>query len=444
MTVVEKFEAHPGRAVSSQNRGRRLVAVIFVAAFAIRVGLIFYLDTWHIQAAGDHWSFGFESGRIARSLAEGKGFASPFQEPTGPTAWLAPGYPWLLSLVFRVFGVFTPASAMAALFINAILSSLTCLAIYHAGRKFSGETAGLIGAALFALSPAAVWHTINTVWDATVSALLISLLIYFLARLHSNHGLKLGLAIGFIGGLLVLFNPACLSIYLAGIAYSLMGHMANRSLTRVLAVLVIVPLLIAIPWVVRNRIVLDVWNIKSNFGTELRIGNNPLAESSPAAAVMDLHPAVAEFGFYCKLGEAGYVAWCRQQAISFIRSHPGVFLRLAARRVLIFWTGAEDNDWAGNMKTAGKLSAAKRLIMAVWTVLALLGLLAVRRSAHQTLFLLILALYPVPYYLTHCTNRYRMSLEPVLAILAAQALIWMWRRYRSRFPCRADTARTSA
>src|SRR6266568_3607649 len=80
-------------APATRDRRRQKLFAILLAALVIRIVLVFYFDTWHVSPEGDHWSFGFETGRVARSLAEGRGFESPFQEPTGPTAWLAPGYP---------------------------------------------------------------------------------------------------------------------------------------------------------------------------------------------------------------------------------------------------------------------------------------------------------------------------------------------------------------
>ena len=41
---------------------------------------------------------------VAASLAAGHGFSSPYWIPTGPTALVPPVYPFLLTLVFRVFG----------------------------------------------------------------------------------------------------------------------------------------------------------------------------------------------------------------------------------------------------------------------------------------------------------------------------------------------------
>jgi hypothetical protein len=63
----------------------------------------------------DHWRFAGETGRIARSIAEGDGFSSPLHANTGPTAWMTPLHPLLLAGIFKILGIYTQASAIAML-----------------------------------------------------------------------------------------------------------------------------------------------------------------------------------------------------------------------------------------------------------------------------------------------------------------------------------------
>ena len=44
--------------------------------------------------------FGWEVGWVARALASGHGFSSPYFPPSGPTAMVSPLYTFLLSLGF--------------------------------------------------------------------------------------------------------------------------------------------------------------------------------------------------------------------------------------------------------------------------------------------------------------------------------------------------------
>src|SRR6202451_340205 len=61
-----------------------------------------------------------EAGNIAFSLAKGHGFSSPWWQETGPTAWLTPVYPWIVTIVYRVFGIHTPRAFYAAVALNIL------------------------------------------------------------------------------------------------------------------------------------------------------------------------------------------------------------------------------------------------------------------------------------------------------------------------------------
>ena len=81
--------------------------MIFWVAFAVRVASILIGRTYRLPVLMDHFSYGWEVGRIARSLAQGQGYANPFNGPSGPTAWMSPLYPLLVAAgVQVVWGVY--------------------------------------------------------------------------------------------------------------------------------------------------------------------------------------------------------------------------------------------------------------------------------------------------------------------------------------------------
>src|ERR1700746_1646101 len=99
------------------------VWVIATAAFATRVAF-----AWDQQRKIPHQAlaivpFDQETGNIALALSQGNGFANLFRKPTGPTAWLAPVYPVLLFVVFRVFGPMTVAGFFVAVLLNVLFSA---------------------------------------------------------------------------------------------------------------------------------------------------------------------------------------------------------------------------------------------------------------------------------------------------------------------------------
>jgi hypothetical protein len=66
-----------------------------------------------------------ETGAIAASLAAGRGFASPY-DASQPSAGLAPAYPYMVSVVFRMFGVHSRASTWVLIAFNTLCAAFTC------------------------------------------------------------------------------------------------------------------------------------------------------------------------------------------------------------------------------------------------------------------------------------------------------------------------------
>lgn len=85
-------------------------------ALAVRLIVIpFLYHEWMDPFVLEHWAFG----RVARSIALGHGFGSPFAD-TGPSALLPPVYCYVLAGIFKIFGIYTRASIVAALALNSL------------------------------------------------------------------------------------------------------------------------------------------------------------------------------------------------------------------------------------------------------------------------------------------------------------------------------------
>src|SRR5215471_13930587 len=102
-----------------------------IVALVLRLAVLTIGHTYRFNPVSDSFGFGWESGRIARSIAAGDGFSSPFRGPTGPTAWVAPMYPYLIAGVFKLFGIYTRSSAWFLLALNSVFSALTCWSMYR-------------------------------------------------------------------------------------------------------------------------------------------------------------------------------------------------------------------------------------------------------------------------------------------------------------------------
>src|SRR5262249_25949460 len=101
--------------IPAKEQPRPKVWLIVLLAFVARISLMTFGHTYRFNPRLDHFGFGWETGRIARAIADGQGFSNPFHGITGPTAWIAPAYPYFLAGVFKIFGVYSDASAWVAL-----------------------------------------------------------------------------------------------------------------------------------------------------------------------------------------------------------------------------------------------------------------------------------------------------------------------------------------
>jgi hypothetical protein len=99
-------------------------------ALALRLVVVALVYPERTDPARDHWRCGGEAGRVARSIAQGEGFSNPLFGKTGPTAWLAPVFPYLLAAIFKIFGIYSKTSTIVALALDSLFSALTCIPVF--------------------------------------------------------------------------------------------------------------------------------------------------------------------------------------------------------------------------------------------------------------------------------------------------------------------------
>jgi hypothetical protein len=99
----KEYPAEQGPSYTQSLRHSPLFIVLI--ALVLRLAVITFGPTYHITPRRDHFQFGWEMGRLARSIVTGNGFSSPTDLPSGPSAWAPPLYPYILAGVFKLFGV---------------------------------------------------------------------------------------------------------------------------------------------------------------------------------------------------------------------------------------------------------------------------------------------------------------------------------------------------
>src|SRR5271156_2306528 len=347
---------------------------IVIVAFAVRFGYIVIGHTYRfhpgnlVLAANEKdFSFGFEMGRIGRSLAEGRGFSNPFNETTGSTAWEPPLYPFLIAGVFRVFGVYSRTSAILLLTINSIFSALTCIPIFLIAKKCFNERVAVWSSWTWALLPSVIFWCTRWIWETSLAALLLAAIFWLTLTIEEKDGLKPWLQFGLLWGAAALTNTTLLS-FLPVSGLWVWYHRAKidkRSLGGILVASFIFVACIT-PWLVRNHRVFGHFVfIRSNFGAELRLGNGPGADGT----WMDyLHTTknVYEMRRYEELGELAYVAERKREAMAYIREDYARFAGLSLRRFFYYWGGVPKASESFVVALLRKSLFAASSVLAFW------------------------------------------------------------------------------
>jgi 4-amino-4-deoxy-L-arabinose transferase-like glycosyltransferase len=427
--LIETLEQREGRSPRNWRRWRNSLFLMVVAAFALRLLVVAFVYPEVLNPRRDHWPFGNETGRIARSIATGQGFSNPLFERTGPTAWMTPVYPYLLAGVFKVFGVFTPASAWVILSLNSLFSALTGLPIFFMARRHFGPAVATWAGWAWAFFPYAVYLSASFVWENTLACLLLSILFVLTLELEGPARLATWVGYGLLWGLAALVSPVVLSLFpfLAGWAfYRLHQQKQNWFAPAAVAALALVAALA--PWEVRNyRTFHRLLPLRDNFWLEVWVGNNGDTSNWWVDAA---HPSNSEQELteYDRLGELAYMAQKRRQAVTFISRHPGVFLQTTFRRFIYTWTGYW--SFQPSYLAEERFDPANIAFSVPLTILMLVGLRRAFSHAQEVAlpYALTLLIYPVVYYVTHPEMRYRHSIDPQIVILAVYAVVGHFQR----------------
>src|SRR5437660_2556807 len=189
---------------------RTSLSWMVVIAFTLRVGAIVVMHSYRFRAAEANFGFGWEMGRIARAIAAGEGFSNPFHAVTGPTAWEPPLYPYLIAAVFKVFGIYSKASAFVLLTLNSLFSALTCIPIFLIAKRCFGEKVAVGSAWTWVLLPYVIYWCTHWVWETSLSALLIATIFWLALTLPERGGFRPWAAFGALWGVAALNSPVLL------------------------------------------------------------------------------------------------------------------------------------------------------------------------------------------------------------------------------------------
>ena len=383
-------------------------------SLVIQLALIGALHEYRMRVGEDHFGFGFEMGRVGRSIALGQGFSNPYGDDTGPSAWEPPLYPYLIGGVFKIFGIYSIASAWILLSINSLLASLTTIPVYLIAQRTFGERVAIWSARVWALNPYVWYWSIHWIWDTTLTPLILALVFLIALELEQRPGLRGWIIFGILWGVAALANPASLS-FLPFCGLWIWWRRYHHGLPSIAGVAVssLVFFLVLSPWLIRNYEVFGRFVfIRDDFGLQLRLGNNRFSDGMLFAS---LQPNLnqPEFEYFKHMGELKYEAFCRQRAFEWIRSHPARFVIISLKRFFYFWNGVpRPTSSMAPFDFRSSLFLASS-VLAIWGA----GRALRQNRPGAWLFAGLMLTYPLVYYFVFPHARYRHPIEPELFIL---------------------------
>ncbi len=392
----------------------RSVLWMVLLSFVLQVAAIGVFRQYHTRPGEDNFGFGFEMGRVGRAIALGQGFSNPYGGNTGPSAWEPPLYPFLIGGVFKIFGVYTCASAWVLLSINSLLAALTTIPVCLIAHRTFGPRVAIWSARAWALNPYVWYWSIHWIWDTTFTPLMLALI--FLVALEMEHwpGWRGWTLFGALWGVGALANPTMLS-FLPFCGLWVWRQRYRQGLPSLAGVVLssFVFFLVLSPWLVRNyeafgRVVF----IRDDFGLQFRLGNNKLADGMLIAT---LQPNLnkPELEKFERLGEIAYEADCRRLALDWIRANPRRFAIISMKRFFYYWNGVpRPTDSTASWDFRSSLFLASS-VLAIWGLVRALR----QKRPGAWLFAGLVVTYPTVYYFVYPHARYRHPIEPELVIL---------------------------
>ncbi|HVN06148.1 MAG TPA: hypothetical protein VMT86_17120 [Bryobacteraceae bacterium] len=370
-----------------QPRWDAAAVCLFAIGFACGVAQI----PLGLDAAG--FGHSFEISTVAANLAASGEFRDPFGVATGPTAHVAPVYPFILATAIRVLR--QPAAVVwCMILLNAALHGLMAAMLVPLSQRLYGRRGpGIAGGILLLLTA-----RLMPQWEVALAGVLL----FLAARaILDDRPVPAGLW----SGVAILTSPLSLPM---------LALLAVSKGRRFLAISSILALGLCTPWIARNWIVMGApYFVRDNFGLELYISNNNKAAPDLIrnTALWTMHPNQnpAEAAVVARMGEAAYNRMRLHDALAWMHSHPRRFLQLTLGRVLCYWLPPVSEGWT---------SYGFWLI----TVLGFAGAWMARRYRLSLLLTAAALTWELPFLLIQAVGRYRFPALWIWALLAGYAI----------------------
>jgi hypothetical protein len=366
---------------------------------------------------------GSEYYHIARSLAAGNGFANPFGDPTGPTAWMPPILPMMLSALWWACAGNHDA-------VLVVVLTLQCLVLIGTGLfvlVVAGHTTKRVGpGAAAAIYIAALLFNFRDCFqangDRALALLAIDIMLAGFFWWRPLRSMPRSVSWGAFGGVCALIGP--IAAFAWG-AWSVVCGIRQRAWGPT-ALMLAAALLVLAPWTIRNYLVFGrLIPVKSNLAYELYQSHCLQSDGLLNNGGMNRHPIhhySRERRAYESLGEIAYLDRKAEQFVGAVAADPLEFADRIAARFLgaTLWLVPENRE--PRASATWYLWIQRVAHPLPFVALLVLVVVGVRRGLSTIAWttIAVYSLYLLPYVVVSYYPRYGFPL------LAAKVLLLIW------------------
>ena len=354
----------------------------------------------------------------------------------------------LLAGIFRVFGAYTFHAWAATVLVNISCCTLACIPIYFAAKRIGGIALAAGAAWLWAIFPNAILMPVESMWDASIFALLVATILWAtlaLAESAESQRLRNWCGYGLLWGVALMFNATLGGLFpFLALWLAYRAHQQNRAWFNNAAAAIAVIILCCIPWTIRNyRVFHQFVPLRSVLGLQLWLGNNDQTQDIFRG---DLHP------IYNAAERENIYPWAKLHTCSRTGGHRLHAFASRARSSL----DPLPRDF--HLVRRHSLSTRRFPRHAVAAVSHYPGVQYRRDARHhlrnhhsareRSPFAIPIAafplIYPWAYYLTLALPRYRLPIDPIVMLLLAISIQHMVQKLSRAKPDASKASDVSA
>ncbi len=390
---------------------------IMLAAFLVRLLYATTIEKSYLSVDSGSWN------HLALAIMQGEPYDSVYRGPL---------YPLFLAGLYSLFG----CDVIVVRIAQSVLGALTCLIVYHIGRKVFHPGVGVLSAILVCFYPYFI-HMTGDIMSETLFTFLICLSILMLLLYQEKPSFKYSALTGICVGLTLLCKGTFLPFFLLSLLWLLAvpGLKPKLKIRMVGQLLLFVSLTLS-PWMIRNYRHYNKIVVLGLSGGALWIANNPQAMKIETLPEINNDKLDISFTWFdperyqtiLKMPPLEADRTFRKEAKNYIFSNPGEFAHLVFKRFLHYWRLYPI--------VATRRNKIIAMLTSGWILpLGWLGIIISFGNYRRKTILLIslLASFTLVHVVFLATIRYRVPIDPIVIIFCSFAVLKLWSHAKVKF-----------